>query len=57
MENLSELIAGDNMQQKTRVKKINDKVKRVLDPETRHHLKQKRIHVLEEDEDFQQKEE
>jgi hypothetical protein len=54
MENLSELISNEN-QQKTRTKKINFKI-RALDAEIRHHLKQTRIHALEEDEDFQKEE-
>jgi hypothetical protein len=54
MENLSELVADDK-QPKTRVKKVAQ-THRVLDEETRHHIRLTKLNMLEEDEDIQKEE-
>ena len=51
--NLQEIIANPEAQSKTRVKKINYKI----NDEAKQQYRQSRLSILEEDEDFQQKEE
>jgi hypothetical protein len=51
--NLQEIIADPEGQSKTRVKKINFK----LNDETKQQFQLSRLSILEEDEEFQQKEE
>ncbi len=54
--NLTELLANANEgQSKTRVKKVNPKVKQE-DEEARYNLKMSKLSMLEEDEDFQKEE-
>jgi hypothetical protein len=54
MENLNVLVA-DEKQQKTRIKKVIPQY-RVLDEETRHHIRLTKLNMLEEDEDIQKEE-
>jgi hypothetical protein len=54
MEGLTELI-NDDKQPKTRVKKVIPQY-RVLDEETRHHIRLSKLNMLEEDEDIQKEE-
>jgi len=51
--NLQEIIANPEGQSKTRVKKISYKI----NDEAKQQYRQSRLSILEEDEDFQQKEE